>query len=251
MSLSLVPHRSRHLAWFLGALCLTLGWEALGADLSVMRSIGNPQGFPLHHTWLMATLLHEDLRWLAFLLYGLVWLWVAWPARWSRANFSPLQLPRRQRVWVGVMVTLCLLAINLIKRGSTTSCPWSLSEFGGVAAYVPHWQLWLTDGGPGQCFPAGHASAALAFVGLVLPWLEPVGAERTFAAPTTAWRWLLVIVTTGVFLGAAQTLRGAHYPSHTMWTLLICWGLSLALWRLAQPWLGERAASPAPAWASL
>jgi membrane-associated PAP2 superfamily phosphatase len=26
----------------------------------------------------------------------------------------------------------------------------------------------------------------------------------------------------GLVLGAIQTLRGAHYPSHTAWTALIC-----------------------------
>jgi membrane-associated PAP2 superfamily phosphatase len=35
--------------------------------------------------------------------------------------------------------------------------------------------------------------------------------------------------------GAVQTARGAHYPSHTLWTLVICGGVSLALWRLVRP----------------
>jgi membrane-associated PAP2 superfamily phosphatase len=33
--------------------------------------------------------------------------------------------------------------------------------------------------------------------------------------------------------GGAQYLRGAHYPSHTLWTAWLCWVLSAAL--LARP----------------
>jgi membrane-associated PAP2 superfamily phosphatase len=34
-----------------------------------------------------------------------------------------------------------------------------------------------------------------------------------------------------------QTVRGAHYPSHTLWTLVICGAVSLGGWRIAQRWL--------------
>lgn len=232
----------RHVAWFLGALCLTLAWDVLGADLTVMHWIGTPQGFPLRDNWLMEAVLHNDMRKLGLILYALMWAWAAWPEKRSRSSSGLFLVPRQQRVVVVVAVTLSLLAINLLKRASATSCPWSLSEFGGVAAYVSHWKLWLTDGGPGHCFPGGHASSAFAFIGLTLPWLAPPLGERDETSATRAWRWTLVIGGTGVLLGLVQTLRGAHYPSHTLWALMICWGVSLAVWRVAQPWL---ATSPA------
>jgi membrane-associated PAP2 superfamily phosphatase len=31
-----------------------------------------------------------------------------------------------------------------------------------------------------------------------------------------------MIVLSGLVLGLSQTLRGAHYPSHTAWTALFC-----------------------------
>jgi membrane-associated PAP2 superfamily phosphatase len=46
------------------------------------------------------------------------------------------------------------------------------------------------------------------------------------------------ILLTGLVLGLAQTLRGAHYPSHTAWTALVCaataWAnhVVFAWWRL-------------------
>jgi membrane-associated PAP2 superfamily phosphatase len=31
----------------------------------------------------------------------------------------------------------------------------------------------------------------------------------------------------GGILGLTQTVRGAHYPSHTLWTGLICWAVAV------------------------
>jgi len=55
--------------------------------------------------------------------------------------------------------------------------------------------------------------------------------------------WLASALAVGLLAGVVQTLRGAHPPSHTAWTLLICGGVSLAGWALARRWL----ASPAQA----
>ena len=80
-----------------------------------------------------------------------------------------------------------LLVVSLIKRASLTSCPWDLAEFGGPAQYVSHWVLGLADGGGAHCFPGGHASAALAFVGVALPWLSGrQGSPRTGASRAPA-----------------------------------------------------------------
>ena len=38
-------------------------------------------------------------------------------------------------------LALCVLAVPALKQISTTSCPWDLAEFGGVARYASHWAL--------------------------------------------------------------------------------------------------------------
>ena len=48
----------------------------------------------------------------------------------------------------------------------------------------------------------------------------------------------------GAVAGVTQTVRGAHFPSHTLWTLILCGGVALVGWRMAQPWLGRTEARP-------
>jgi membrane-associated PAP2 superfamily phosphatase len=116
-------------------------------------------------------------------------------------------------------VSVALLVINRIKFYSLTSCPWDLAQFGGVATYVSHWSWGVGDGGPGRCFPGGHASAGYAFFALAMPGLF----SDSPAARQTGKRLFVAVFLFGLICGASQVLRGAHYPSHGLWTGLICW----------------------------
>ncbi|QCB48809.1 phosphatase PAP2 family protein [Hydrogenophaga sp. PAMC20947] len=214
-------------------MAFTLFWDFAGLDMVVMQAIGTHEGFPLRDQWLLSTVLHDQLRLVAQMLFLVMVVWAVWPSKNSG-------LPRRERLLLVGLVLLSLLAVNLVKINSRTSCPWDLQAFGGNARYVSHWLLGVGDGGGGRCFPGGHASSALAFFALCLPWLHaPSGTRRQ---RSTGWRWLALILFAGMVTGATQTLRGAHHPSHTLWTLLICSGISIAGWRLSQPWLQRGAA---------
>lgn len=193
--------------------CL-VAWDASGLDLRVMAGLGNAAGFPLREQWWLETVLHSAARQLALVVFVGLWLMVWRPVGVFR------HYRRMERVEMVVGVTVALLTISSLKRFSLTSCPWDLQSFGGLATYVSHWQWGVTDGGSGGCFPGGHASSAFAFVALVLPGLArgPGTAQRRLAL------WTLTgVVLAGLVLGGAQTLRGAHYPSHTLWTAWICW----------------------------
>jgi membrane-associated PAP2 superfamily phosphatase len=115
----------------------------------------------------------------------------------------------------------------LLKHFSLTSCPWDLVEFGGRASYVSHWRFGTADGGPGRCFPAGHASGAFGY-------LAGYFALRSHR-PRAARLWLAAVVTLGVAFAAAQTVRGAHYPSHSLYSAWLCWTFSALAYRWA-PW---------------
>lgn len=211
---ALTPVRSKPWGLWLWivCLCLTLGWDASGADLRVMSWLGNEQGFAMRDNWWLNTVLHDGFKRLAVVVYlGVIWVAVSPWGPWRHTA-------RLQRLEVLVGITLSLLLISSFKRISLTSCPWELQAFGGAATYISHWSWGTSDGGGGHCFPGGHVSSVMAFVALAMPWLASQQAQDK----RKGWIWLIAILLTGLFLGAAQTLRGAHYPSHTAWTALIC-----------------------------
>ena len=193
--------------------CL-VAWDASGLDLYVMAGLGNAGGFPLREQWWLETVLHNAVRQLALVAFVGLWVMVWHPVGVFRSY------QRMERLEMVVGVTFALLTISGMKRFSLTSCPWDLQSFGGLATYVSHWQWGVKDGGSGGCFPGGHASSAFAFVALVLPGLTR---GRGSAQHRLAMRLLIGVVLAGLVLGGVQTLRGAHYPSHTLWTGWICW----------------------------
>ena len=195
--------------------CL-VAWDASGLDLYVMAGLGNAAGFPLREQWWLETVLHNAVRQLALVAFVGLWVMVWHPVGVFRSY------QRMERLEMVVGVTFALLTISGMKRFSLTSCPWDLQSFGGLATYVSHWQWGVKDGGSGGCFPGGHASSAFAFVALVLPGLTR---GRGSAQHRLAMRLLIGVVLAGLVLGGVQTLRGAHYPSHTLWTGWICWAI--------------------------
>lgn len=141
------------------------------------------------------------------------------PARWR----EKWQLNRRG-LWLAVLVlaTVPLLA-GIGKEYTNTFCPSEVRRYGGDVAYVKLCEPFPAEDRParrGGCFPAGHASGGFALMGLLL------------VRPTRRWR--LNTVTFGLILGwwmgGYQMLKGAHYLSHTVTTMLVAW-LVIIVWR--------------------
>jgi membrane-associated PAP2 superfamily phosphatase len=202
-------------AWLtLGLVLVVLGWDAAGMDLPFARLAGSMKGFPWRENWLLSTVLHEGARRLSWLLALGLCLGVWWPVGILQ------QLPQRRRLQLATTTLVAALAVSLLKVGSHTSCPWELSDFGGIAHYASHWTL-RPDGGTGRCFPAGHAASGFSFLGGYFAF-RPI--DRRIAR-----RWLVAAVAGGLVLGLAQQWRGAHFMSHTLWTAAICWCVALAI----------------------
>jgi len=149
-----------------------------------------------------------------------------WPVGFLR------RCTRGERVQLAVTALVSASVTSKLKSLSHTSCPWDLHEFGGVAHYVSHLSWGGRDGGPGHCFPAGHASAALAYVG---GWFV---LRRTL--PRVATIWLTTAVCLGLVLGLGQQWRGAHFMSHTLWTGWICWTTGFVIDAARHCWMGRR-----------
>jgi membrane-associated PAP2 superfamily phosphatase len=207
----------------LAALALLLCWDGSGADMALARLYGDATGFALRSNWWLQRFLHDGGRVASGLALAACCIW-AW-----RGDVRTMA--RRLRVaWLGVIL-LCFIAVPGLKRISHTSCPWDLNLFGGRADHVPHWLLAVVDGGPGHCFPSGHAVAAFAFLPLYFQWRS--------TSPRRAVALLAATLAAGALFGWAQLARGAHFPSHTLWSAWLCWTIGA----LAAHRLGPRHAS--------
>jgi membrane-associated PAP2 superfamily phosphatase len=210
------------------ALVLLLAWDATGGDLWTAGLFGTPFGFPLRENWWLTAVVHQGGKNLSWILVVGLLVGVWWPVGVLR------RLSRGERWQLVLGVLASVGAITLLKHANHTSCPWDVQAFGGVATYVSHWDWSARDGGPGGCFPAGHASAAFAFLG---GWFvlrrRAAGAARV---------WLVLTLAAGVVFGLGQQMRGAHYLSHTLWTARICWVVGGAIDVLVQFWRARRTA---------
>jgi membrane-associated PAP2 superfamily phosphatase len=198
----------------LGLLGLVM-WDSSRADMALMQFVGNRSGFAWRDAWLTRDVLHQGGRMLAWAVLGVL-------------TFDALKPlvdgpSRRQRGWGVLLVLLSLLLIPSLKRLSLTSCPWDLVDFGGLAQHVSHWRFGVPDGGPGHCFPSGHAVAAFGFLGVYFAWREH--------RPALARGALAAVMVFGLAFGLAQMARGAHFASHTLWSAWLCWtvGMSASL----------------------
>lgn len=207
-------------------------WNISQLDLGMARLFGAASGFALESHWLWRGVLHEPMRNLGWLLEIALLVGIFRP-------FGSLQrLPVERRLQLALSPLAALILVAEVKLHSQTSCPWDLQEFGGMATYVSHWALGLTDGGNGGCFPAGHASAGFAFFAGFFAFRQVL--------PKTTKRWLVGALVAGFLLGLAQQVRGAHCMSHTLWTGWLCWCAAAAIDAVISQWIAQRP-SRAPA----
>lgn len=206
----------------LGLACV-LAWDFSGLDLPLSAWLGGDAGFPLRHAGTWASQVHTAGRWISGGLLLALLVDAAWPQPpWRR---DPRRVALGQRRWTALATLAVLAAVPAVKRISHTSCPWDVVDFGGSAPYVPHWLAFTIDGGPGHCFPSGHAVAAFVFLVPVLAWRGP----HPRAAARAGW----VLALAGATFGLVQMVRGAHYLSHVLWSAWLCGALAVAAdaWR--------------------
>lgn len=221
---TLVPRglRWRDLAVIFAVLAL-VSWplQRGGGDLWIADQLFRWQGghWALRDAWLTSALLHDVGRRLSIALWlGLVAVW----ALSARGAIS-----RQWRAPLGYLLVSVLAATLLVvifKRYSGVDCPWDLFRYGGTRLYVAPFSYFGPMRTGGGCFPAGHASAGFAWIAapIALTKLHPAWSRRTF--------WLAL--SAGSAFGLAQQLRGAHFLSHDLWTLALCWLVATLLARL-------------------
>jgi membrane-associated PAP2 superfamily phosphatase len=131
---------------------------------------------------------------------------------------------RRPLIYLLAAALLSTAVVGLLKRWTDMDCPWDLLRYGGDKVY--HGLLMHRPSGMrhGTCFPAGHASAGYGWIALYFFFLA--------VRPALRWWGLGLALGLGLVFGITQQLRGAHFLSHDVWALMICWLTALLLYRL-------------------
>lgn len=208
---------------------LLLGWALLPATLAVIAHrtaldagladalyAWEGQRWALRDTAIARGVLHDG----GALACRLAWLGVV--LAWLAGFFNHGLRPHRQRLArLALSVLLSAALLVALKQSIAVHCPWDLVRYGGTAV--------AADGG-GACFPAGHAGAGYAWLALAFAATSPRGRRAGLAVGAVA----------GLVFGIDQQLRGAHFLSHDLWSLALCWAVAAAtaaLW----PTAAERA----------
>jgi len=230
--------------WRIGAVLLASAafilWLGRGTDIDLMLADAvydaGLQDFPWRHAWLTETFSHGILKLaLTFAAAGCI-LAALHDALRRPPGRSPLQR-LRLRV-IGLSALLVPLIISSLKQASVAHCPWDLARYGGNEPYLRLFDALPFGVQPGHCLPAGHASSALWLVSLCVLWLP--------ARPRTALRVAVAALMFGGLIGWLQQLRGAHFLTHTLWSLWIACAVVFVLVQIVQSTPARRtAAQPA------
>jgi membrane-associated PAP2 superfamily phosphatase/two-component sensor histidine kinase len=205
-----------------------VGLECTDLDARAMEPFYDPMKghFPLRKFWLFKTVLHEGGKWLVLIITS------------ALAALVLVDLVvKRWRPWRGpaAYLVVCVATtsgiVGWLKAVTNRYPPWDLDRFGGKVPFTPLFESTPEPFTSGHGFPAGHASAAFAWVALY------------FLARAFGIRRPVLWLAPGLLLGSSfawvQHVRGAHFPSHNLWTLAIAWmvALSVAAIFTARGWL--------------
>jgi membrane-associated PAP2 superfamily phosphatase len=190
----------------------------------------------LKENFVTSTLIHQGGKRLS----ALVWLGVVACAlvAWRRPAWRSWRTPL---LYLALAVLLSTSIVAWMKSWTHVDCPWDLVGFGGTRSYHDLLAALPAHAALGRCFPAGHASAGYAWLALFFF----LGETR----PQWRWKGFAAAFGAGMVFGIAQQLRGAHFVSHDLWTLLICWLIAVLLHRMmfARRTPAQAASAAAPA----
>jgi len=211
------------------------GLECTDFDARSLEPFYDPAkgSFPLRKFWLFHSVLHQGEKWFVLLLtiaLAVVALGGVFVKRW--------QPWRGPAAYLVLCVATTSGIVGWLKAVTNRYPPWDLDRFGGKVPFTPLFEATPPPFSNGHGFPAGHASAAFAWVALYF-------VARAYGIRRPAF-WLAPGFLLGASFAWVQHVRGAHFPSHNLWTLAIAWVIAIGFAALftARGWLP---APPGPA----
>lgn len=199
-------------------LVLAVCFEYTGLDLRLSRHFYDPvlHDWPYKAHWLTQDLLHTGGRSLVIVMATLVLLLIV-----GSTLSQGLKPYRKDLAFVLVAGISGPAIIGMLKAMTHIYSPWDLHLFAGKLPYIRIFDHVPVNAAVGHAFPAAHASGGFA-------WFSIYFALRRRAVRRFQLSLLLPMIL-GLLFGFAQQARGAHFLSHDLVSLAICWMCSV-LW---------------------
>jgi len=204
----------------LALMVLLVLFEPHRLDFALAHLFYQPEsGFIGRRSFWLESLLHTRVKQalIAFslcVLAGFIFsLLLAWLKPW-----------RRPLGYLVLALALCSTVVTPLKAITNLHCPWSLQEFGGDQVFRPLLGKVIKSNKPGRCWPAGHASAGFGWLALFF-----VLRDRHPRSARVALAGALIL---GSVLALGRMMQGAHFLSHSLWTLLLDWLICALAYRL-------------------
>ncbi len=126
---------------------------------------------------------------------------------------------RHQILLIFLGLSLIPLIAGNVKKFTNTYCPSQLEIYGGDKPYIKIFDSYpvnFVQEKKGKCFPAGHVTSVFAFYILF------------FALKSYRQKIISFLLATlfGWIIGLYQILKGAHFVSDTLITMLVCFLLA-------------------------
>jgi len=222
---------TRSLRWALLALAASAGlilwigqFTNIDLHLADMAFDRTRKVFPLQHAWFAEQFNHVIMKAVMTCLAVVAVAVAAWDAWRPHLDWSP---SRRLGLRVlGLSAITVPLVISLLKRASSSHCPWDVDRYGGSEPYVRLLELMPSGISAGHCLPGGHASSVLWLIALAAFWW-PTQRRKAIAVAVLTMGFALSV-------GYVQQLRGAHFLTHTLWSAWIACAIVLANYLLAK-----------------
>ncbi len=192
--------------------------EYSGLDVALSRPFFDPatNTWPLKSNFITAGVLHNGAKdVVVYVMLGVLLLLVL--------SFFVKRL-RPFRKGSAYMLFGSLLGpavVGVLKSTTRIYTPWDLAMFGGDKPHVR-----IFDAAPaglpvGNAFPGGHSSGGFAFLSLYF--------LLSVYCPRYRYYGLAFGLLLGSVFAATQEVRGAHFLSHDLFSMVICWYCALAV----------------------
>lgn len=203
------------LVWLIALLC----FQYTEIDLWLAKNFYNSSlhQWPYREHWLLQSVIHKSGRNVVYAIGGGMLICLLMSQR-GTSKFAPYRRALAFLVLAGISGPL---VITYLKSHTHIYCPWDLSLFGGNKPHIKLFDSISRLLSVGHCFPAGHSSLGFTLVNLYFFCL--------IVKPEYKFYGLAIGLLTGTVFAMAQEIRGAHFLSHDLFTLAVCWFCSAGI----------------------